>query len=466
MQDEEFSNIVRSGAKHSVKVSERTGNAKTPKNIVNSEPDEDLESKRALLAQHVLALEQAKAKEKEAKLALDLNSKAETTPAKSDTALAPTSEGAPNVQTLTDGVSPSANVQHVAADKVQSNVQQVTTDVVSTANVQSVPVDKLTNNVQKVSAAPQNNNQQKVVIDAPLSTDNVQNIAIDKIKDNVQSVLVDQIDDNTQKLAVSASKENRASVTTNAVPPPNVQSIPTGSTTDNVQSIDATAAETNRQSIADDTLPQNVQTLAVDEDASNRQTLEPTPTAPENRATLDTAVDTDNRQAIAPVKVIDNIQNIGNAAVTDNVQDLDKEGVIHNLQAAPEKPLPGLNQQQVPIDRIDKHVEALPDTTVERNTVDFPSSDSTPATPKPAAALKPPVTARAPLSEAELTKIKQDEARAAFRGRLAGIKNTVNNINSRLTDIEEDVKKSPIPRGERFIDGESAEKFNLDEDGL
>jgi hypothetical protein len=463
MQDEEFTNIVRSGAKHSVKVSERTGNAKTPKNIVNSEADEDLESKKALLAQHVLALESAKAKEKEAKLALDLNSKADTAPAKPDTALAPTSVGVPNVQTLANGGKPSANVQQVLADKIQSNVQQVTTEVVSTANIQSVPVDQLTNNVQKVSTASQTNNQQKLVIDAPPSSDNVQNIAIDKLKDNVQSVLVDQIDDNTQKLAVSASNENRLAIDTDAAAPPNVQSIPTGQASDNVQSINATLAETNTQSITDDTLPQNVQTLAIDEAVSNRQTLDQTPGLPANRATIDTPVDTDNRQAVAAIKVIDNIQTIGNAAVADNVQDLDKKGVIHNRQVTPQNPTPGLNQQGVPIDRIQTHLEALPDTQVERRTVAFPSSDSTPATPKPAAALKPSVTARAPLSNAELTKIKQEEARAAFRGRLAGIKNTVDSINSRLTDIEEDVKKTPKPRGEKFIDNESAEKFNNDE---
>jgi len=465
MQDEEFTNIVRSGAKHSVKVSERTGNAKTPKNIVNSEADEDLDRKKALLAQQVLALELAKAKEKEAKLALDINSKADTTTAKPDTALAPTSDGAPNVQTLANGGSTSPNVQEVGTDKLQANVQQVTTEVVGTPNVQSVLADQLTSNVQKVSASSQTENQQKLRIDAPPSSDNVQNIAIDKLKDNVQGVLVDQIDDNTQKLAVSASPVNRSAIAKDPVSPPaNVQSIPTGPTKDNVQSIDVTLAETNRQSIANDDLPLNVQTLAVDDATSNRQALDQTPGSPANRATVDTAVDTDNRQAIAPVKVTDNIQTVGNAAIADNVQNLDKKSVIHNRQVTPQNPTSGLNQQGVPIDRIQTHLEALPDTQVERRTVAFPNSDTAPATPKPAAALKPPVAARAPLSDAEVKKIQQEEARAAFRGRLAGIKNTVNNINSRLTDIEEDVKKTPKPIGENFMDAESAEKFINGED--
>jgi hypothetical protein len=76
------------------------------------------------------------------------------------------------------------------------------------------------------------------------------------------------------------------------------------------------------------------------------------------------------------------------------------------------------------------------------------------------------VIARAPLSEAELKKIHQEEARAAFRGRLAGIKNTVNNINSRLSDIEEEAKITPKPLGQRSLDDESADKFNDDEDFL
>jgi len=47
MSKDEFSGIVRSGAAHSVSVSERTGNAKTPKNIVRSDEEETLARAKA-----------------------------------------------------------------------------------------------------------------------------------------------------------------------------------------------------------------------------------------------------------------------------------------------------------------------------------------------------------------------------------------------------------------------------------
>jgi hypothetical protein len=132
-----------------------------------------------------------------------------------------------------------------------------------------------------------------------------------------------------------------------------------------------------------------------------------------------------------------------------------------------------LNQQEVPIDRIEDHLEVLPSTEVERATVSFPTSDSAPATDLPleapaeplaeAQAAEPavPVIAQAAPSSVELKKIQQEEARAAFRSRLAGIKNTVNSLNSRLADIEVDANSSKSPKVEDAI---SLEDLEADED--
>ena len=70
--------------------------------------------------------------------------------------------------------------------------------------------------------------------------------------------------------------------------------------------------------------------------------------------------------------------------------------------------------------------------------------------------------APAPPSAIALKKIQQEEARAAFRSRLAGIKSTVNNLNSRLTDIEVDNKTSPKPPSLSAL--EEAEAKNDEQD--
>ncbi len=61
MNDDDFTGIVRSGSQHSVSVSEHTGNAKTPKNIVASHEEETEARKRAFEAKALAELEAKKA---------------------------------------------------------------------------------------------------------------------------------------------------------------------------------------------------------------------------------------------------------------------------------------------------------------------------------------------------------------------------------------------------------------------
>jgi hypothetical protein len=74
------------------------------------------------------------------------------------------------------------------------------------------------------------------------------------------------------------------------------------------------------------------------------------------------------------------------------------------------------------------------------------------------------VIAQAAPSAVELKKIQQEEARAAFRSRLAGIKNTVNSLNSRLADIEVDANTSKSPKVEDAISLEDLEADDEDDD--
>ena len=136
MNDDDFSGIVRSGSQHSVSVSEHTGNAKTPKNIVVSHEEETQARKLAFEQKALAALEAEKA------LAAALSEHAEQATPKEIAADA-------NVQKVNSGVS-AKNLQGIPTDgALEPNVQNVSTDVID-ANLQKVGTDKIQDNIQSV----------------------------------------------------------------------------------------------------------------------------------------------------------------------------------------------------------------------------------------------------------------------------------------------------------------------------
>ena len=401
MNDDDFSGLVRSGSQHSVSVSEHTGNAKTPKNIVTSHEEETEARKRAF--------------EQKALDALDAEKALATALAEHTTHVAP------------DDGTTDANIQKVAANKEAANRQTVAGEGAAKPNVQNVSTDVLEANNQKVG--------------------------IDKIQDNRQGVPTDVIASNQQNVGGGHVATNKQNIPGEKAIEANRQGIPTDVIAPNVQDISSKPLTANNPTIAQDAQGLNRQSLGQDGNAKNQQGI-PTDgisTHAQNLAKLGVQ---DNQQAIAQDSFDTNRQALAPApSIAPNNQAIGTEAASLNRQAAPQDTPSGVNRQGVGNEAITSHFEPLPSGAVERKKVDFPTGSTNgtvnkaAATPsvqrvsKPtipsAAAVRPPVTAAAQ----QEAKLKREQINDAFHGRLAGIKHNVEALNSRLSDFEEKVHK-------------------------
>lgn len=422
MKDDDFSGIVRSGTSHSVSVSEHTGNAKTPKNVVTSNPDETLAKKIAF----------------ETKSDADLNL-----------------EQLAHEDDATHSAKP-----HHTADTLAKNVQNVSTDVIDT-NHQKIDGN---GNIEP--------NRQALPSDAKHGP-NVQGVPVDTIAANAQNIPVDGVDDNHQKLdGNSQITSNKQALPSNANNGRNVQGVPIDTVAANVQGIPTDALEDNHQQLGKEALPNNQQRIDEEVVAPNLQAL-PSNADGSNRAALDSNAITDNAQALPHDTVANNTQPAPTLAASDNHQAVEEGGIAAtnrqplaappgletnrqgvdtpaselNRQSAPEDLSTTDNRQALDNEHLEDHFEPLPSTTVALKNVDFPTSSPTPGSAKPAPAAvasrnakaKPAVAATAAQRQAALAAAQQaqhEKFLEAFHGRLAGIKHDVDQINDRLDVFE------------------------------
>ncbi len=476
MNDDDFTGIVRSGSQHSVSVSEHTGNAKTPKNIVASHEEETEARKRAF--------EQKTRAELEAKKALAAALAEHTEHIDSDDGgdeaniqKIAADKAAQNRQAIAEGGTTAPNVQNVSTDVIDANIQNVGTDTTQ-ANIQSIAADKgIAANVQNVSVDVIAPNQQKLEADKG-------------IQDNRQGIPTDVIAPNRQNVGSGNTAANNQSIDNEKAIEANRQNIPTNVIAANVQDIAINGIAANKQALGTSSFSANNQALEQDAVGVNRQGVDNGPAAAANlqglptdepiinRQALPSDANADNRQSIAGNASQSNEQGIAKLAIQDNKQPLPQDNLaantqaletpagigpnnqaiaaetaILNRQAAPEDTPPGINRQGVDSGKIESHFEQLPSETVERKKVDFPTASSTNgAAPSAASAakasttkpqVKPVLVKHAPVTEAEKqqAKLKREQINDAFHGRLAGIKHNVEALNSRLTDFEEKVHK-------------------------
>lgn len=464
MNDDDLSGIVRSGSQHSVSVSEHTGNAKTPKNIVVSH-EEETEARKRAFEQKALA-------ELEAKKALAA-------------ALAEHTE-----HIATDDSPSDANIQNIASDKAAQNRQAIAEGGATTPNVQSVSTDVLDANIQNIGTDKIQANVQNIAADKGIAS-NVQNVSMDVIAANQQKLDADKgIQDNRQGLPTDAIATNRQNVGGGNVAT-NTQNISGDKViAANVQDIAIDGIATNKQALGSSSFSANNQSVGQDTAGLNRQGIDNSPAAApnlqglpadeaiNNRQTLAGDANTNNRQGIPSNANSTNEQGVPKLAFQGNKQPLPQDhsaannqalantpgigsnnqpiatdAAALNRQAAPEDTPPSPNRQGVDNGKIESHFEQLPSETIERKKVDFPTSSASGSVTQPAAvavqtsAAKPVAKAaaatRAPVTEAEKqqAKLKREQANDAFHGRLAGIKNNVNALNHRLTDFEDQVHK-------------------------
>ncbi len=423
MNDDDFSKIVRSGSEHHVSVSEHTGNAKTPKNNVVSHEEETLAKKRAFEQQVLAALEAQKA------LADALAEHAE---------LDIPNDGAQdaNIQKVADKQTAN-NLQSIAGDAAaKPNVQNVSTDVLE-ANKQQVSTDKIQDNIQTVS----NNN----VVAA-----NIQNIAADAIAANVQSISNGNIAANTQKIAGDKAIEtNRQGIPTDVIAS-NVQRIPAGNIAANVQDISEESASANNQAIAQEKILLNHQGLDLSPtNSADLHNLPQTETSTHRQA-LSQDANSSNNANIAPNASGNNGQTTAKLGIQDNKQSLDQGKLASNHQTL--APAPGItpniqgvgdhapspNRQGVENGKIQSHFEQVQTAPLERNKVDFSSPADNRNSPSKQNKVASAQTSSIAIGQqqAKPNAINAMNAKDAFHGRLAGIKQNVDNLNNRLTDFE------------------------------
>lgn len=424
MNDDEFSGIVRSGTSHSVSVSEHTGNAKTPKNIVTSHAEETLAKK--------LAFEE----HEDADLFLDKIAQ-EIDSAHSVNPTAPHDDtNGPNVQ----------DISSKGLDK----------------NVQNIPADARKDNQQKLDDRGHDTRNRQTLETHPNQDANVQGVPIDTIDTNVQAIPTESLNDNHQKLD---SPDGVA---------PNRQAIAgRDNTGSNVQGVPTDTLASNRQGIATDALAANVQEVPIDAVATNVQSIA-NDTTPANRAALGGDAKVNNTLALPHEDSANNTQQAPKLGATDNHQPIDKDGMPGvnrqglapspaldanrqaidapapelNRQAAPEDLPPPTNRQAVGNEHLKDHMEALPSTTVERAKADFsvpPASGKSTKPQAPAAGAnrsgkaKPAnaqIAAQHPVARTAAQMSEHEKFLEAFHGRLAGIKHEVDQINDRLDDFE------------------------------
>lgn len=199
MNDDSPHFVVPSGSEHRVSVSEYTGDAKTPKNVVVSDPEETRERKLAFDHQHDVSAN------------TDRTVVKDTQQAASVEALAATDTNKPKVLQVPDnGVG--ANGQTTAATPAVPNVQHVATEVIAT-NAQALPTEAVKDNLQSVSNNPQISDNRQPVNGPALVEPNLQKVTGEAVApDNRQSLGQDQQDDTRVLIDTARSEPNRQAV--------------------------------------------------------------------------------------------------------------------------------------------------------------------------------------------------------------------------------------------------------------
>ena len=444
--DEEFANVVRSGASHSVNVSEYTGNAKTPKNIVKSGEDAgEIAPRNAVDPAATPSGRAREAKERER----PPETRKVPAPLPEDTSVTARDEtlkGKPNVQTVAPADAGAPNRQQAAAANPDLNLQRVESahgrvengqngqDGALQDNRQGFATDKLQDNHQGLGQEALHDNRQGLAADK--LQDNHQGLGQEALEDHRQALLADPLADNAQDTGHDALHDNRQGLGQDSFAD-NHQSLGQDTLHDNRQGIgpaagfDATSGPPAGSPSASHLSPAQGQTSA-----SNLQGVDGAPlgTLAEGPATPKALTD----------------HHVGEAsALESHDATAAKVALQDNLQKAPQPAPLEDNTPGVAKKVLTDHLETLPDTRVERTAPVLPgaaSPNAPPASParagkRAAARASAAPTAPAAPAPAHRPAMSMED----FHGRLAGIKHNVDALNDRLSDLEAEMQRHPGP---------------------
>lgn len=432
MSKEDFPGLIRSGSSHSVSVSERTGNAKTPKNYVQS-ADDKAAAKKIEFEKKIAASNDAK---KALADALDQH----------DENVAGGVALDQNIQSV-EASSLESNTQKLASDKAANqNRQSIDADASSKANIRGINTDSIDVNLQTIGSDNIAANRQNIPQAKGIAS-NVQGIGTDVFSTNTQSVGGANISTNLQGINSDSLSDNNQNVGQGNIAT-NMQNLPSGkAATANVQEIPIDGIAANHQTIDQSRFTSNIQSLTKDKASPNNQGI-PSLVIDENRQPLVSGALVTNDNKTAKFSTVDNSQRIGENTLDSNNQPTDGLAPSLNIQGAAEDGPSGLNRQTIDEKSLEDHFEGLPSGKIERSKVDFSGFESQSSTASQqglsigVANKKASITSVTPepiqpqLSAQQAAKLKQDKFKEAFQSRVAGIKQKNDSLISKLDAIE------------------------------
>lgn len=554
MKDDDFSNIVRSGTAHSVNVSEYTGNAKNPKNMVREGDANELAQKKrtpeevdaALYLEKLQSSKDTGHIEKVTPAAGGANTTVPQKPVAGGPAAANLQKAASgastaNVQPVNPDTAAKPNVQKVSGGSVADTRASIEADTAREPNRQGVGIDRLHDETATTAKEAFNDrmahggqthlaDNHQPLPGSTAATDNRQGLDTEHLRDNHATLAQDPIRENTQSIQQEHLADHRQALPGSPSGSDNHQGVDTEHLRDNHAALAKEPVSDNTQNLEQDNLADNHQplpegdavqanrqgvdgehqqdrqtgvtkdhlhdhTVSLDAGPAHEQPRHTEPAGPDDSHTLvseglatshfhtisdDATADhrdelpasahaqhdapalsehlSDNQQTLPDQAIANNLQTVAAPAATDNTQGVPKESFKDNTQAAPEAAPLSAQVPGVEKNAIEDHHEPLPDGNAPRHNADIATQEVHAGQAAPAGT----VVARAPgpraasstkkaapvVQAAASRRVVSSKAMDEFHGRLAGIKQTVDQLNHRLSDFEAQMEKDgDLPRG-------------------
>ena len=412
MNDSDRPLIIGSGTKHSVSVSEHTGNANSPKNKVHSDAEKKAE-KAAINEKQEHARKTAVIAEQRQDEQLDGN-------------LIVKAAISENIQTGTKGINTN-NSQKIASEALNK---------LSAQELKNGAANEILDGIYKTSSAL----DQKVKVNLESIKENIQAINSDINSENIQEISVDKaIDPNDIKLSGEFEADNKAKILTN-------------------KDVD------NLQKVSKDKESVNIQALPAEHKSSSDS---PILTREPNKNAAQLEGDSDMAKFHTPTDphVLDNSQVVGKVVREENRQLIDTPHSEPYIQPKVEIKIPEDNKQPIAKEGVQDHTERLPTDKTERsnseisaapvqtdlsigklkqsNTQVFNNDEKlaeikakVEAINSEMANVNSQLDALGPIKEIPIQSLREKQ-HEAFLGRVARMKGDVASVNQQLNVLEE-----------------------------
>ena len=412
MNDSDRPLIIGSGTKHSVSVSEHTGNANSPKNKVHSDTEKKVE-KAAINEKRELAGKTTVIAEKRQDEQLDGN-------------LIVKAAISENIQTGTKGFNTN-NSQKIASEALNK---------LSAQELKNGAANEILDGIYKTSSAL----DQKVKVNLESIKENIQAINSDINSENIQEISFDKaIELNDIKLSVEFETDNKAKILTDK-DVDNLQKVPKDKESVNIQALPAEHKSSSDSPILTKEPNKNAAQLEGDSDMAKFHT----PTDPH---------------------VVDNSQAVGKVVREDNRQLIDTPHSEPYIQPKVEIKIPENNKQPIAKEVVQDHIEKLPTDKTERSNsdisavpiqTDLPIAKVKPSNPQvfkndeklaeikakveainsEMANVNSQLDALGPIKEIPIQSLREKQ-HEAFLGRVARMKGDVASVNQQLNVLED-----------------------------